>query len=107
MNANDTTLYDDQTSQDTIENNLQIALNELHKRCKNNGMVLNSTKTKVMLLTTNQKRHGLDRDGLNLNFNMEPLRVITKGKILGVFVDNNLTCNEYFKHIIKKIAPNI
>ena len=66
-------------------------------------MVLNSTKTKVMLLTTNQKRHGLDRDGLYLNSNMEPLRVITKGKILGVFV----TCNEYFKHIIKKIAPNI
>ena len=46
MYADDTTLYDVQTSQDTIEKNLQIALNELHKWCKNNGMVLNSTKTK-------------------------------------------------------------
>ena len=91
MYADDTTLYDVQTSQDTIEKNLQIALNELHKWCKNNGMVLNSTKTKVMLITTNQKRHGLDRDGLNLDFNMEPLQVITNDKILGVFVDNNLT----------------
>ena len=55
MYADDTTLYDVQTSQDTIEKNLQIALNELHKWCKNNGVVLNSTKTKVMLITTNQK----------------------------------------------------
>ena len=37
-----------------------------------------------MLITTNQKRHGLDRDGLNLDFNMEPLKVITNDKILGV-----------------------
>ena len=107
MYADDTTLYDVQTSQDTIEKNLQIALNELHKWCKNNGMVLNSTKTKVMLITTNQKRHGLDRDGLNLDFNMEPLQVITNDKILGVFVDNNLTWNEHIKHISKKIASNI
>ena len=98
MYADDTTLYDVQTSQDTIEKNLQIALNELHKWCKNKGMVLNSTKTKVMLITTN---------GLNLDFNMEPLQVITNDKILGVFVDNNLTWNEHIKHISKKIASNI
>ena len=107
MYADDTTLYDVQTSQDTIEKNLQIALNELHKWWKNNSMVLNSTKTKVMLITTNQKRHGLDRDGLNLDFNMEPLQMITNDKILGVFVDNNLTWNEHIKHISKKIASNI
>ena len=41
MSADDTTLYDVQTSQDAIERNLQIALNELHIWCKNNGMVLN------------------------------------------------------------------
>ena len=41
MYADDTTLYNVQTSPDTIE--------------KNNGMVLNSAKTKVMLITTNQK----------------------------------------------------
>ena len=70
-------------------------------------MVLNSTKTKVMLITTNQKRHGLDTDGLNLNFTVEPLQVITSDKILGVFVDNNLTWNEHIKHISKKIASNI
>ena len=107
MYADDTKLYDVQTSQDTIEKNLQIALKELHKWCKNNGMVLNSTKTKVMLITTNQKRHGFDRDGPSLNFNVEPLQVIVNDKLLGVFVDNNLTWNKHIKHISKKIASNI
>ena len=53
--ADDTTLYDVQNSIEMIEHNLQIGLNQLHIWCKYNGMVLNSTKTKVMLITTCQK----------------------------------------------------
>ena len=52
--ADDTTLYDIQTSLEAIEVNLQEALNQLHIWCKNNGMVLNSVKTKVMLVTTKE-----------------------------------------------------
>ena len=47
----DTTLYYIHISQDKIEQNLQIAINELHTWCKNNSMVLNSAKTKVMFVT--------------------------------------------------------
>ena len=60
-----------------------------------------------MLITTNQKRHGINRDGRNLNYNDDPLQTITNKKILGVFVDNNLTWSEHIKHISKKIASNI
>ena len=42
--ADDTTLYDIQTSMEMIEQNLQFGLNQLHIWCKNNGMVLNSAK---------------------------------------------------------------
>ena len=66
-------------------------------------MVLNSAKTKVMLITTNQKRHGLNRDGLNLNYNDDPLQTITNEKILGVFVDNNLTWSEHIKHYQRRL----
>ena len=66
MYADDTTLYYVHTSQETIERNLQIALNELSNWCKNNGMVLNTLKTKVMLITTKQKRNGLNKDGIEL-----------------------------------------
>ena len=107
MYADDTTLSDIQTSQEAIERNLQIALNELHIWCKNNGMVLNSAKTKVMLITTNQKRQRLNKDCLNLHYNDDALQTITNDKILGVYVDNNLMWSEHIKHISKKIASNI
>ena len=64
--ADDTTLYFIHTSQEIIEQNLQAALNELQLWCKNNGMILNSAKTKVMFVTTNQKRQRLSNDKLKL-----------------------------------------
>ena len=105
--ADDTTLYFIHSSQDIIEQNLQIALNELQTWCRNNGMVLNSAKTKVMFVTTNQKRQRLNNDKLKLFYNDDVLQTINNDKILGVFVDNNLTWSEHVKHVTKKIATNI
>ena len=105
--ADDTTLYHIHTSQKSIEQNLQLALHELHIWCKSNGMVLNSAKTKVMLVTTSQKRQRLNNDLLNLKYNDDSLQTISSDKILGVFVDNNLMWSEHIKHLSKKIAPNI
>ena len=70
-------------------------------------MILNSAKTKVMLVTTNQKRQRLNNDSLDLNFNNEPLTMITNEKILGVYVDNNLTWSEHIKRLTRKIASSI
>ena len=105
--ADDTTLYDIQDSVEQIESNLQTAINNLHIWCQNNGMILNSAKTKVMLVTTNQKRQRLNNDNLDLNFNNEPLTMITNEKILGVYVDNNLTWSEHIKRLTRKIASSI
>ena len=66
MYADDTTLYFIHRSLEAIERNLQIALNELNIWCKNNGKVLNTAKTKVMLITTKQKRNGLVNDKIEL-----------------------------------------
>lgn len=51
--ADDTTVYDIQDSLEMNQYNLESALNNLHIWCKSNGMLLNSAKTKVMLITTN------------------------------------------------------
>ena len=105
--ADDTTLYNIHTSQESIEQNLQLALHELHIWCKSNGMMLNSAKTKVMLVTTSQKRQKLNNDILNLKYNDDSLQTISSDKILGVFLDNNLMWSEHIKHLSKKIASNI
>ena len=104
--ADDTTLYDVQDSMEQIENNLQSTLNNLHIWCRGNGMILNSSKTKVMLVTTNQRRLRLPNDSLDLKFNNETLNMITNDKILGVFVDNNLSWSDHIKHLTKKIASS-
>ena len=105
--ADDTTFYDIQDSMEQIENNLQSALNGLQIWCKSNGMILNRSKTKVMFVTTNQKRQRLNRQNLDLNFQNEPLNMISSDKILGVFVDNNLTWTDHIKYLTKKIASSI
>ena len=100
--ADDTTLYAIQDSLEIIENNLDSALNNLHIWCKCNGMLLNSAKTKVMLVTTNQKRKRINTDKLNLIYNDESLSMTTSDKILGVCVDNNLNWTEHVKSLTKK-----
>ena len=99
--ADDTNLNDIQDSMEQIEINLQTAFNSLHIWCRSNGMVLNATKTKVMLVTTNQKRARLNNDKFDLKFNNEYLNMISNDKILGVFVDNNLTWSDHIKHLAK------
>ena len=53
--ADDTTLYYIDKSQACIEEKLQTAMYKLSEWCKENGMLINTTKTKLMLITTPQK----------------------------------------------------
>ena len=105
--ADDTTLYDIQDSMERIENNLQSVLNNLHVWCGNNGMILNSSKTKVLLVTTTQKRQRLQNENLDLKFNNEPLNMISNDKILGKYVDNNLNWSDHIKHLLRKMTSSI
>lgn len=105
--ADDTTLYDINSSKDIIERNLQNALNILSKWCEHNGMVINLSKTKVMLVTTRQKRNTLINDKLHITLNDVELKVLSGDKILGVYVDNNLLWSNHISEITKKVSKNI
>ena len=60
-----TDLYAD----DTTVYNMQNALLLLNKWCRENGMVINTDKSKVMLITSRQKRSNLKDNNLVLYFN--------------------------------------
>ena len=90
--ADDTTLYVIGKSLETIQRNLQVAFDCLAKWCKCNGMLINTTKIKAMLITTHQKRTSLTNDQLSLHLNNDELNMITNDKVLGIIIDNNLTC---------------
>ena len=75
----------------TLQSNLQKSLYYLHDWCRKNGMVLNTLKTKVMLITSRQKRNNLLEDILSLKYNDLDIKTTTSDKILGVYVDENLS----------------
>ena len=104
MYADDTTLFDVNTSKEAIQAYLQKALINLDIWCKHNGMVINSSKTKVMLVTTSQKKSKFNDDTLHLTYKDVNLQMISYDKILGVFVDNNLIWSYHTNFITKKIS---
>ena len=64
-------------------------------------MVLNTVKTKVMLITSRQKRNNL-QDTLSHKYNDINIKMATSDKILGVYVD--LSWNEHYQHVSKKVS---
>ena len=64
-------MYEIGISQAEMERNLQLALINLSKWCKANGMVINTAKTKLVLITTHQRRTVLNTNNLVLSLNIE------------------------------------
>ena len=102
--ADDTAIYDQQFEMSILERNLQLSLNSLHDWCRENGMVLNTVKTKVMLIASRQERNNLNEVSFSFQYNDIDIRMTTSDKMLGVHVDDNLSWNDYFHHVSKKVS---
>ena len=67
-------------------------------------MLLNTEKTKVMIITTRQKRMHINENILSLSYNDVELQVTTGDKILGVNIDENLIWNNQHQFVCKKVC---
>jgi len=105
--ADDTTLYDMSKSKTNLEINLTNAISKLSTWCKRNGMVINFSKTKLMLITSRQKRNQMNDAHLEISLNDTFLQSVTSEKILGVQVDNNLSWSNHVSSLTKKISRNV
>ena len=70
-------------------------------------MLINTTKTKFMLITTHQKRTSLINGQLSLHLNDDELNMITNDKVLGIIIDNNLTWSQHVDKVCKKITSHV
>ena len=70
-------------------------------------MLLNTDKTKVMIITTRQKRLHINENILTLLYNDAELQITTGDKILGVNIDENLTRNNHYQFVCRKISSSI
>ena len=105
--ADDTTLYGTASDKSSLEANLQKALDSVHTWCLENGMLINTDKTKLMLIASRQKRNSLIDGELKITFNNIDLKTSTNEKILGVHVDQNFVWNNHFQHVSKKISSHL
>ena len=102
--ADDTYFYCSSHDKLVLERNLQASLDCLQRWCHENGMVLNTDKTKVMLITSRQKRTVLNDAVLNLQYSDIDISMTTCDKILGIQVDENLTWNSHFNFLSKELS---
>ena len=96
--------YDIGLDKDTVENNLQLSLNLLKMWCLENGMIINIDKTKLMLISSRQKRKCMKDNKLAIEYDNFDLQLTSCEKVLGVHIDDNLTWTNHFQHVSKKIS---
>ena len=105
--ADGTPIYDMQDNPETLQRNLQHSLVSLQIWCKRNGMLLNTDKTKIMLITTRQQRVRLDENLFTLIYNDVILQLTTGDKILGVNIEQNILWNNHFQCVSRKVSSYI
>ncbi len=74
-----------------------------------NHMTANTTKTKVMLITTWQKRASLLENMMTLHvgMNRQYLENVSTDKLLGVKIIHNLSWEEHINSIVRKINSKL
>ena len=102
--ADDTTIYDIHPDLETLRSNLQESLLILQRWCCQNDMLFNTGKTKIMLISTRQRRISLDASLLSLSYNEIDLQLTTGDKILGVYIQENFQRNIHLQHVCKKVS---
>ena len=80
---------------ETLQRNLQHSLVSLQIWCERNGMLLNTDKTKIILITTRQQRIRLDENLFTLTYSDVILQLTTADKILGVNIEQNIWSTVY------------
>ena len=70
-------------------------------------MLINTEKTKLMLIASRQKRNSSIDSDLKITFNDIDLKISSIEKIFGVHVDQNFVWNNHFRHRSKKMSSHL
>ena len=104
--ADDSSLHTASENIESINENLQISLDEVDDWCKTNKMILHPEKSKSMIITTHQKRQ-LHQYQLKLRINNIDIEQVKKHKLLGIIIDENLTWEDHINHLYKQLSQNL
>ena len=104
MFADDATLHTYHKNIEGIENALNFDLCEIENWCSKNQMVLNTNKTKCMLMGTQQRKSRIDSPELNLYASNKLIENVESEKLLGVHIDGSLRYNHHIDSVCKSLT---
>ena len=103
--ADDTTIHTNHKQIDTVEIRLQGELNNSNDWSKENKLPLNLKKTTCMTLGTRMCLSNCRE--LNLQVNDIRIQNVTTQKLLGVYIDENLTWSKHIDHLCSVVSSKI
>ena len=90
-----------------IQTTENIQSDNIEKSLENNRMVVNASKSSVMLVCSHQKRASLLTDRIVLSYNNNTLTQVEEVKVLGLTIDQNLTWKPHIEKTCNKISKLI
>ena len=103
--ADDTTVHTHSNNIVTIEASLQSELGNTKTWSKKNNMDIHMTKTSCMLVGT--KKRLSDSRALNIKIDDVTIKNVSKQKLLGVYIDENLTWSSHIDHLCSIVSSKI
>ena len=101
--ADDTTIFTTGTSVEDIAAKLNSAMSRISSWMSKNGLTLNITKTKTMLIHPPSKRP----PPLVVSYNDSLIDQVQVFKLLGVFVDQHLKWDHHVNHVATTVSRNV
>ena len=102
--ADDTTVCASGKSVLDIHRSLSYDLLNIEKWCDNNRFAINLNKSSTMVICCSQKRKFLNMDDFKLKMYSRYLSIVSHVKILGLYIDNNLTWRKHVEYICNGVS---
>ena len=109
MYADDTTFFTSGHNVKELNIRLNKEMENVSHWCNVNKMVINTKKTKSLLITTRFKHNQIIENGecLTVLLDNEQLKQVHYEKLLGVWIDDKLTWDTHIKEICKVISSRL
>ena len=105
--CDDTTIHTSHHDLPSVFKSLQNCIDKLTKWSHFNHMSLNPHKTKLMVITTRQKRQNITTELPTLCIAEEPVEIVDSHRVLGVMIDNNLSWHSHVNYMCKTLSKKI
>ena len=105
--ADDATLSVQGKTMIDIQSKMNNALEEVYLWTQNNKLLLNTNKTKVMVIGSRQRIQKLNENNLNVHIRSTTIECVSHYKCLGVVVDSNLLFSKHVERVALQIKQKL